>query len=512
MKSALRLGFRTGAVNAVIVIFLQVIAFLFTLAVMIEKVFTGKEDITAPAIWSSALVLGIISVWAGWSTLSKRNEDQSLGWITVTGLAEGVCAGLITAVYAYAIGSSYANGGDLRTYLSMLSLEVVNSFLLGFSPIVGAAAVFGLQAVGGVLGALLHRVIRQNQPRIKSVAQKMNQSLIHHPSMEGLRKAPAMRWVVLVVVAAGAILLPRVWGAYWNFTIGTVCIYILLGLGMNIIVGLSGQLVLGYVAYFAFGAYTFALLTSPQPHGIQLNFWVALAAAVVVSTLVGILIGLPIMRLRGDYLAIVTLGFGEIVRILLKSDLLTPFTSGPSGLRNIAGPTLFGKPFSSDVDFTYLLLAAVFLGLFVANRLQNSRVGRAWLSIREDETVARASGVDTTKYKLLALALGAAFAGVGGALFASRNQFTGPEDYIMMVSINVLCMVIVGGMGSIPGVILGAFVLKGLPEVLRDLSSYRLLVFSALLVIMMIIRPDGLVPARRPRLESDSSQLQPVEE
>ncbi|MEN6410737.1 MAG: hypothetical protein ABFD44_13630, partial [Anaerolineaceae bacterium] len=172
----------------------------------------------------------------------------------------------------------------------------------------------------------------------------------------------------------------------------------------------------------------------------------------------------------------------------------------------------FGKPFNSDVDFTYLLLAAVFVGLFVANRLQNSRVGRAWLSIREDETVARASGVDTTKYKLLALALGAAFAGVGGALFASRNQFTGPEDYIMMVSINVLCMVIVGGMGSIPGVILGAFVLKGLPEVLRDLSSYRLLVFSALLVIMMIIRPDGLVPARRPRLEGDASQLQPMEE
>ncbi|MEN6409321.1 MAG: hypothetical protein ABFD44_06400, partial [Anaerolineaceae bacterium] len=382
MKSALRLGFRIGAVNAVIVIFLQVIAFLFTLAVMIEKGFTGGKEISSPAIWSSALVLGIISIWAGWSTLSKRNAEQPLSWVITTGLAEGVCAGLITAVYAYAIGIPYANGGDLRTYLSMLSTEVVNSFLLGFSPIGGAAAVLGLQTVGGLAGALLHWVSRQNQSRIKSASQKMYLHMIHHPSIEGLRKAPAMRWVVVLVILASAILLPRVWGAYWHITIGTVCIYILLGLGMYIIVGLSGQLVLGYVAYFAFGAYTFALLTAPEPHGIQLNFWVALAAAVVVSTLVGILIGLPIMRLRGDYLAIVTLGLGEIVRILLKSDLLTPFTSGPSGLRNIAGPTLFGKPFNSDVDFTYLLLAAVFVGLFVANRLQNSRVGRAWLSIR----------------------------------------------------------------------------------------------------------------------------------
>jgi branched-chain amino acid transport system permease protein len=185
----------------------------------------------------------------------------------------------------------------------------------------------------------------------------------------------------------------------------------------------------------------------------------------------------------------------------LKSDLLKDFTMGPRGVRNIAGPTLFGRSFTSDVDYMYIIILAVLLSIFLAKRWQESRIGRAWLSISQDETVAQATGVDTYKYKLLALSLGAAFAGLGGALFASRNQFTGPEDHALMVSINVLCLVIVGGMGSLPGIVLGAFVLKGLPEILRELESYRLLVFGALLVVMMIIRPEGLWPARRPKLE-----------
>jgi len=227
----------------------------------------------------------------------------------------------------------------------------------------------------------------------------------------------------------------------------------------------------------------------------------ALLVAIIVSAISGVLIGLPIMRLRGDYLAIVTLGFGEIIRILIKSDWLRGLTLGPRGVRNIAGPTLFGKAYSSDVDYMYLIILAVILSIFLARRWQESHVGRAWLAISQDETVAQATGVDTYKYKLLALAIGAAFAGLGGALFASRNQFTGPEDHALMVSINVLCLVIVGGMGSIPGVILGAFTLKGLPEILRELENYRLLVFGALLVVMMIIRPEGLWPARRPNLE-----------
>jgi branched-chain amino acid transport system permease protein len=262
--------------------------------------------------------------------------------------------------------------------------------------------------------------------------------------------------------------------------------------------------VLGYVAFYAIGAYTVALLTAPQPHGLDWNFWLVLVVAILLSALTGVLLGLPILRLRGDYLAIVTLGFGEIIRILLRSDLLTPFTAGPKGVRDIGGPTLLGRPFTSDVDFMYLIIIAMLVIIFFTNRLQNSRTGRAWVAIREDEVAARASGINTFQSKLLALAIGAAFAGLGGVLFASRNQFTGPEDHVLMVSINVLALVIVGGMGSIPGIILGAFALKGLPEILRELDVYRLMVFGGLLVVMMILRPEGLWPGTRPNLEEQS--------
>ncbi|HAF48653.1 MAG TPA: branched-chain amino acid ABC transporter permease [Anaerolineaceae bacterium] len=289
--------------------------------------------------------------------------------------------------------------------------------------------------------------------------------------------------------------MPLVWGSYWNYIMGTVAIYILLGLGLNIIVGFSGQLVLGYVAFFATGAYTFALLTAPEPHAIGLNLWVAVGLSTLVSILTGLLLGLPILRLRGDYLAIVTLGFGEIVRILIRSDLLTPLTNGPKGVTNVGQPIWRGHVFS-DINYMHLLMLLVLAGLFIAKRLKDSRTGRAWIAIREDQTVAQATGVDTYKYKILALLLGAAFAGLSGALFASRNQFTGPEDYTLMVSINVLCIVIIGGMGSLPGIVLGAFVLKGLPELLRELADYRLLAFGALLVVMMIVRPEGLWPGQ----------------
>jgi branched-chain amino acid transport system permease protein len=188
------------------------------------------------------------------------------------------------------------------------------------------------------------------------------------------------------------------------------------------------------------------------------------------------------------------------MRISLKSDLLTSFTGGPRGIQDIKGPVIFGAAFNSDIDFMYLIIMAVAIAIFVTIRLQDSRVGRAWISMREDETVASASGVNPMKYKMLALVLGAAFAGLAGTIFASRNQFTGPEDHTLMVSINALAIVIVGGMGSIPGIILGAFALKGLPELLREFESYRMLAFGALLVAMMIWRPQGFWPAKRPAL------------
>ncbi|MDX9866282.1 MAG: hypothetical protein RBT34_15875, partial [Anaerolineaceae bacterium] len=327
----------------------------------------------------------------------------------------------------------------------------------------------------------------------------------------GIQKFIGNKITVYVFLAVAALLLyflPTQWGPYWNYIMGTVGIYILLGLGLNIIVGLSGQLVLGYVAFFAIGAYAFGLMTALEPHAISMNFWLAIGFAILAAALTGILLGLPILNLRGDYLAIVTLGFGEIIRILIKSDMLTGFTNGPSGLNGLAQPRWLGNAFT-DINFFHLIVIFVIVAIFIANRLQSSRTGRAWLAISADQTVAQATGINTFKYKLLALALGAAFAGLGGALFASRNQFTGPEDHILMVSINVLCLVIVGGMGSIPGVVVGAFVLKGVPELLRDLESYRLLAFGALLVVMMVMRPEGLWPKGRPALEALYYQKHP---
>ena len=338
---------------------------------------------------------------------------------------------------------------------------------------------------------------------MKSNARKASDSVwgvIRSERVSGIVQNQYSRTIFLLIAAAILIILPRTWGGYWNYVFGTVGIYIILGLGLNIITGWAGQLVIGYVAFFAIGAYTFALLTAPEPHHLMWNFWIALGLGVLVAGISGLLIGLPILNLRGDYLAIVTLGFAEIIRILLKSDLMTAYTAGPRGIRDIAGPSLFGKSFISDVDFMYLIIVAVLVVTFLANRLQNSRTGKAWFAINLDETVARATGVNAFASKLLALSLSAAIAGLAGALFASRNQFTGPDDHALMVSINVICLVIVGGIGNIPGVFLGAFALKGLPEILRETENYRLLIFGVLLIVMMRLRPEGFLPAKRPEL------------
>ena len=273
-----------------------------------------------------------------------------------------------------------------------------------------------------------------------------------------------------------------------------------MGLGLNIVVGLAGLLDLGYVAFFAIGAYTAGLLTAPAPLPLQIGFWPVLIFSIVMAAFAGILLGIPVLRMRGDYLAIVTLGFGEIIRVLIRSDMLAPYVGGPQGIRDIAGPSLFGILFNEKA-YLYLIICAILLIILFTNYLQNSRVGRAWMAMREDETVAQAMGINTLYYKLMAFATGAAFAGLGGALFAARNQYTGPADHTLMVSINVLSLLIVGGMGSIPGVIVGAFVLKGLPEILRELDLSRLLVFGGLLVLMMIIRPEGIWPAPRRMME-----------
>jgi ABC-type branched-subunit amino acid transport system permease subunit len=505
-SKSIRNGINAGTVFAVILIFLALIDFTTTGAVLVSRILGNPPSVGArPDLFFFVLFMGLLGIANGALAARPGEHEDKLKNVFIPSLVAGGLTGLVIAVFSLIYGWLLAKNIDPRPYLAMVSPDSMQTFLFQQSPGIAFFLHLILMTVSSVLGGLLAFGLRKAslRQRLRAWFQKTSATIREQSLVKQLRRAPYTIYIIYLLIAIVLFFLPRAWGSYWNYIIGTVGIYVILGLGLNIIVGLAGQLVLGYVAFFAIGAYSIALLTAPKPHHLLWNFWVVLLIAVVLAALTGILLGLPILRLRGDYLAIVTLGFGEIIRILMQSDLMSPYTGGPRGVPNIGGPTLLGKLVNTDVDFMYLIFLAVALIIFITNRLQNSRTGRAWVAIREDEVAARATGINTFQSKLLALAIGAAFAGLGGVLFASRNQFTGPEDHTLMVSINVLALVIVGGMGSIPGVILGSFALKGLPEMLRELDIYRLMFFGALLVVMMILRPEGLWPATRPSMEAE---------
>ncbi len=283
---------------------------------------------------------------------------------------------------------------------------------------------------------------------------------------------------------------PFVFSMYQTNIMINALIYIMLGLGINIVVGLAGLLDLGYVAFYAVGAYTYALLN----YHFGLGFWLALPIGAAMGALFGILLGYPVLRLRGDYLAIVTLGFGEIIRLILEN--WNEFSFGPSGIANIPRPGLPGIKMNleqSTVFIYFLMIALVVFTIFVVNRLKDSRIGRAWIALREDEVACQAMGIDRTKTKLTAFALGATWAGMAGVLFAAKTTFINPASFTIWESINILCIVVLGGMGSIAGVIFGALILILLPEYLRAFSEYRMLLFGIILVSMMVFRPGGII-------------------
>ncbi|MFV3326332.1 high-affinity branched-chain amino acid ABC transporter permease LivM [Pseudomonas sp. NY15372] len=324
------------------------------------------------------------------------------------------------------------------------------------------------------------------------------------------------RWVIM-----GLIVVALVWpffGSRGAVDIATlILIYVLLGLGLNIVVGLAGLLDLGYVGFYAVGAYSYALLS----HYFGLSFWICLPIAGLMAATFGFLLGFPVLRLRGDYLAIVTLGFGEIIRLFLRN--LTGLTGGPNGISNIEKPTFFGLTFErraaegmqtfheffglqynsiNKVIFLYLVaLLLALLALFVINRLLRMPIGRAWEALREDEIACRALGLNPTVIKLSAFTLGACFAGFAGSFFAARQGLVTPESFTFIESAIILAIVVLGGMGSQLGVILAAIVMILLPELMREFSEYRMLMFGALMVLMMIWRPQGLLPMQRPHME-----------
>ncbi|AUF97638.1 high-affinity branched-chain amino acid ABC transporter permease LivM [Pseudomonas shirazensis] len=324
------------------------------------------------------------------------------------------------------------------------------------------------------------------------------------------------RWIIL-----GLIVVALVWpffGSRGAVDIATlILIYVMLGLGLNIVVGLAGLLDLGYVGFYAVGAYSYAMLS----HYYGLSFWICLPIAGLMAATFGFLLGFPVLRLRGDYLAIVTLGFGEIIRLFLRN--LTDLTGGPNGISNIPKPTFFGLSFErraaegmqtfheyfgieynsiNKVIFLYLVaLLLALLALFVINRLLRMPIGRAWEALREDEIACRALGLNPTVIKLSAFTLGACFAGFAGSFFAARQGLVTPESFTFIESAIILAIVVLGGMGSQLGVILAAIVMILLPELMREFSEYRMLMFGALMVLMMIWRPQGLLPMQRPHME-----------
>jgi branched-chain amino acid transport system permease protein len=343
--------------------------------------------------------------------------------------------------------------------------------------------------------------------------------------MTNIRKNPAFFWVGVVLITVSLLALPFVLamvGTAWVRITNLAILFVLLSLGLNIVVGFAGLLDLGYIAFYAVGAYVYALLASPH-FGLHLPWWMILPIGAFVACIFGILLGTPTLKLRGDYLAIVTLGFGEIIRIFMNN-LSEPInlTNGPKGLATIDPVHVLGHDLSSTtrigdfamqgpIKYYYLLLAVLIVVIIINLRLQNSRIGRAWEAIREDELAARAMGINTTRMKLLAFAMGASFGGVAGGLFSSIQGFISPESFILNESVMVLAMVVLGGMGNIWGVILGAILLSFVPEVLRytveplqkaifgksivDPEVIRMLLFGLAMVVMMLYRPAGILPS-----------------
>jgi len=318
-------------------------------------------------------------------------------------------------------------------------------------------------------------------------------------------KTPIVRWLTVGAIVVILLLLPPILGLFFRNILNVVMMYILMGLGLNIVVGFAGLLDLGYVAFFAIGAYTMGVLTSPEMNANPLTYWQALPFAVIACVVAGVILGLPVLKMRGDYLAIVTLGFGEIVRLLALSDWLGPWFGGSQGIQLIAQPRFGNEVLNTQQELYYLFLVGVGLVAFIAWRLRDSRIGRTWMALREDEDVAIAMGINHVATKLMAFATGALFSGIAGTIFAAQLQSVYPHSMNFLVSINVLSLIIIGGMGSIPGVFVGALVLMGLPELLREFAEFRYLVYGALLVAMMLTRPEGLWPEARRRLELHES-------
>lgn len=520
-------------------------------AVGMIAVFSNRSVIAGVLTLGQVLIVAA-SIVAGYLVARRSSAQVS----TVAQILRGLMVGLFSALPVLAVLGIVLSPMDVRAMFVNLSPAFVGLMTFGQETTAGLLLLTGILALAGAGGAAFNQI----PPKARSVLLTgilwtltlgmlsellvtVLRQLIGNAWIRTIFQSGALRptsaatiFVVTSVVALlvvwqrdnvkaryarlgsgqqtqvqrlgvglGGILLltlPWILGVYLSEVMVNIGLFILMGLGLNIAVGLAGLLDLGYVTNFAIGAYVMGLLTSTGPLGLgEFSFWLILPVSVLTAMFTGFVLALPVLRMRGDYLAITTLGFGEIIRILALSDWLSPIIGGAQGLLFVPKPSIGNFVLSGPQQLYYLILGACLLTVFVSIRLNNSRTGRQWMALREDEDVAGAMGIDTTKAKLLAFTLSAASGGLAGAIFAVKLGSIFPHSFNLLISVNTLSLILVGGMGSIPGVIVGALALIGLPELLREFAEFRLLLYGALLIVMMLLRPEGLWPSSVRRRE-----------
>lgn len=558
MKYLIRTGLLTGFA-----------LFYMSLVGMVE-VFNERDVIVDLIALGRVLVLGPTFIGAYFVSRKVYRETSNAGSTLLSGATIGLTSS-IPALFLLAAGTNYPNIRDMFVSVNKGLLEILRMGQEG-AVMGGVYLLLTLTAIGllggglvllsdrprtalingltwllgvGVMSELLNQVFQQfreygmierDTVKILLKSGTLNQGFalfifvtavvvtlvwpyISAPIKKNLETATPSTHRNLevgryILIALFFLLLPWVVGRFLSDVMVTIGIYIIMGLGLNIAVGLAGLLDLGYLTNFAVGAYVTGILISTGPFGAGvrtdgalafLNLWIVIPIAVLCAMLTGFFFALPVLKMRGDYLAIATLGFGEIIGKLALSDWLKPYIGGAQGILFVPKPYFFGYELKDPQQLYYIALAGCLVMLFVMLRLNNSRVGRKWMALREDEDVAAAMGIDTVRTKVIAFTLSAAAGGLGGAIFASKVGTVFPNSFTLIVSVNVLSLIIVGGLGSIPGVVVGAIFLIGLPEILREFSEFRFLLYGGLLVAMMLTKPEGLWPseARLRELKKD---------
>jgi branched-chain amino acid transport system permease protein len=552
-RSPLRRAIEIGLIFGVIAVYLAIVGLLL--------MFHGRWIIVDTLSLGHAALI-TIGIGAG-ITVARGAALEVTGEVLVQSLIAGAIAGGLLGVLVIAMEAI-----DLRSMF--ISLPVALSEMLTFDlglPLGLAILVVGGAALAGLGAVLAHSPPIVRKPLIVGCAavaffgvfQELLQLMMQFNSLIDAVRDTLFTWegmtlqgaIIVFVVAAGGsalwtryrdrlvtahftpaqhrqmaigrmvlgivlvLLFPLLAGSYIGQVMMLVGLYTLMGMGLNLEVGLAGLLDLGFVAFFAVGAYATALLTADSPHALaSLTYWQAMPIAVLCSIIVGVLFGIPVLGVRGDYLAVATMGLGEIVRVIVQSDAAAPLLAGAQGILQIPKPSIFGHELSDPVALFYVTFVASAVAAYFAWRLENSALGRAWMAVRDDEDVAQALGINLVKVKLLAYGLGAAFAGLAGSIFATMLTSIYPSSFQLLISINVLALIIVGGMGSLPGVVVGAAALVGLPELLREFGEYRYLFYGAVLIIMMRIKPEGLWPSatRRRELRDEAGEPEAPED